>query len=251
MEYTEYKEIYGVPTEIERIDAQALKGAVINAQGIKRKLDPDFGKIYHVEFSHPALGCRDAYADIEFQTPSGQYGHYKSIFDKGTVTLADGRVFDFNTEDENDIKPVTKDGQELKAKSEYRIEVLIEGKEYAIVDRGNQMKEIAVVHWLAEDKKSWGATTNYWNYECNGTKSPNTKAFALHKATDLFMHLEQENNFISRSRLEELATLFKDGLIEDDACTAYEYFTEECDMDEQELEYFGITNPNEGSEEED
>ncbi len=112
MKLKEYRQKYGEPTNNERIDATSLKGAVINVRGLKRKLDPDLGKIYHVEFSHPAIAswCHDAYADIEFQTASGQYGHYKSVFDKGTVTLADGRVFDFNTEDEYDIKPVIRRG---------------------------------------------------------------------------------------------------------------------------------------------
>ena len=114
MTYKEYIEQFGRKDTIEYIDAQALKGAVIYASNNndgrmeKRELDPDSGKIFYVEFSHPSLGgyIRDAYADIEYVTPSGQYGHYKSIYDKGTVTLADGRIFDFNTKDEHDILPV-------------------------------------------------------------------------------------------------------------------------------------------------
>lgn len=41
-------------------------------------------------------------------------------------------------------------------------------------------------------------------------------------------------------RLSELATLFKDGLLQDDEESAYEYFSEECDMTEEEFEYFGL-----------
>ncbi len=112
MTYEEYIEKYGRTENIEHIDAEALNGAIINVGGIVRKMDTTKGKIYYVEFSHPSLApyCREAYADIEFLTASGQYGHYKSIFDKGTVTLADGRVFDFNANDEHDIKPVVKKG---------------------------------------------------------------------------------------------------------------------------------------------
>ena len=45
---------------------------------------------------------------------------------------------------------------------------------------------------------------------------------------------------ISRSRLEELATLFKDGLISDDRESAMEYFNEVCEMTDEEKEFFGI-----------
>lgn len=45
---------------------------------------------------------------------------------------------------------------------------------------------------------------------------------------------------ISRNRLEELATLFKDGLIFDDRESAMEYFNEVCEMTDEEKEWFGI-----------
>ena len=48
-------------------------------------------------------------------------------------------------------------------------------------------------------------------------------------------------NYIHRYRLEELATKFKDGLLEDDSESAMEYFIDECEMEENELEYFGLS----------
>lgn len=50
---------------------------------------------------------------------------------------------------------------------------------------------------------------------------------------------------ITYARMSELATLFKDGLIEDDKDSAIEYFMGECDMDDNELEYFGIEHEEE------
>lgn len=47
-------------------------------------------------------------------------------------------------------------------------------------------------------------------------------------------------NYIPRTRPEELATLFKDGLIEDDKESAMEYFNEVCEMTDEEKEWFGI-----------
>ena len=45
---------------------------------------------------------------------------------------------------------------------------------------------------------------------------------------------------ITYMSMSDLATLFKDGLMDDDEESAKEYFLRECDMDEDELEYFGI-----------
>jgi hypothetical protein len=45
---------------------------------------------------------------------------------------------------------------------------------------------------------------------------------------------------IPYARLSELATNFKDGLIQDNYDSAMEYFHDTCDMDAEECEYFGI-----------
>lgn len=45
---------------------------------------------------------------------------------------------------------------------------------------------------------------------------------------------------IGQSRLEELVTLMKDGLLEDDEEQAYIYFKETCDMDVFEANFFGL-----------
>ena len=54
-------------------------------------------------------------------------------------------------------------------------------------------------------------------------------------------------NYIPRTRLEELATLFKDGHIEDDKAQALIYFDEVCEMTDSEKEFFWIET--EGEEE--
>lgn len=54
------------------------------------------------------------------------------------------------------------------------------------------------------------------------------------------MFLKTNANYIPRPRLEELATLFKDGLIEDDEEQANIYFDEICEMNESEKNFFGI-----------
>lgn len=53
----------------------------------------------------------------------------------------------------------------------------------------------------------------------------------------------------SKKRLEELATKFLWGLIQDDRESAIEYCIEECDMTAQEFRYFGIELTDEEFEE--
>ena len=70
------------------------------------------------------------------------------------------------------------------------------------------------------------------------------KAQALFLALDYF-RMRTETDYIPRCRLEELATQFKDGLIEDDEESAMEYFDEVCEMTESEKEFFGIKTESE------
>lgn len=65
------------------------------------------------------------------------------------------------------------------------------------------------------------------------------KLIALARATEKLFE-KVNDNYISRSRLEELATLFKDGLISDDRESAFEYFNEVCEMTDEEKKFFEI-----------
>lgn len=67
------------------------------------------------------------------------------------------------------------------------------------------------------------------------------KALYLQAALDMF-RAKSEENYIPRYRLEELATKFKDGLLEDDKEEAMIFFDEECELTDSEKEWFGITD---------
>ena len=75
----------------------------------------------------------------------------------------------------------------------------------------------------------------YFTYFQNNLK----KIQYLQSAYDCFMG-KVNADYIPRCRLEELATLFKDGLISDDRESAMEYFDEICEMSEEEKEWFVI-----------
>ena len=115
-------------------------------------------------------------------------------------------------------------------------EVIMTKGNHSLIRRGSRLDEYAVVNGLCNTIKEWNYTVAYFSF---GIYSSLTQAEALGKALDVF-RLYTESRYISRSRLEELATLFKDGLILDDEESAMEYFTEECEMEGNELEFFGI-----------
>ena len=60
------------------------------------------------------------------------------------------------------------------------------------------------------------------------------KALYLQAALDMF-RAKSEENYIPRYRLEELATKFKDGLLEDDKEEAMIFFDEECELTDLSL----------------
>ena len=119
-----------------------------------------------------------------------------------------------------------------------KYEVIMEKKDYALILRGEKLKEYAVVNGLNKEKGDWAWTAAYWAYEYDGSSMVNPAA-ALANAIDYF-RIRTEDNYISRARLEELATLFKDRLIEDDEYEAMIYFDETCEMEDYEKEFFGI-----------
>ena len=79
----------------------------------------------------------------------------------------------------------------------------------------------------------------YFTYFQNNSKNNSKKILYLQSAYDCFMG-KVNADYITRCRLEELATLFKDGLISDDRDSALEYFDECCEMSEEEKSFFGI-----------
>lgn len=125
-----------------------------------------------------------------------------------------------------------------------KYELIMESGEYALILRGNKMKEYAVVNGLNKETGEWCWTCCYYCFYCEGVQAPCTQAKALASCVDYF-RMRTETDYIPRCRLEELATQFKDGLIEDDEEQALIYFDEVCEMTENEKEFFGIETESE------
>ena len=107
---------------------------------------------------------------------------------------------------------------------------------YALILRGERMTQYAVVHGLDKDAGSWDWTCCYYDF---GKFSELTKTEALFKALDYYLMRTNEVH-ISWTRMSEIATLLKDGLIEDDEEEAYRYMADAAELSDTEAEYFGL-----------
>lgn len=86
--------------------------------------------------------------------------------------------------------------------------VICEQGGYAVIDRGKDIKEIALVRGLNKEKGEWDYTCKYYAYEYKGaTCKLRDKACCIALAMDKLCAKTVEN-YISRDRLEELAIGF-------------------------------------------
>lgn len=119
----------------------------------------------------------------------------------------------------------------------YNYEVIFEKGRYALIKRGTERPEYAVVAGLVPEEKrryegsDWDGTVGYFNATVTG----------LSDALDCLRYRTEES-YIPWLRLEELATKFKDGLL-----GAYlepeeyeDFFNGECEMEDYEKDFFGL-----------
>ncbi len=114
---------------------------------------------------------------------------------------------------------------------------LIEAKgQYALILRGESMTQYAVVGGLDKEAGNWDWTCCYYDF---GKFSELTKAEALFKALDYYLMRTNEKH-ISWARMSEIATVLKDGLIEDGEEEAYRYMADVAELSDTEAEYLGL-----------
>lgn len=114
--------------------------------------------------------------------------------------------------------------------------LIAEKDEHALIQRGSRMQQYAVVNGLDKDKGEWNYTCTY--YEA-GKYSKLSEEEALFKALDDFRP-RTDRDYIPHGRLLEIATLLKDGLLEDDADEAYEYMCDTVELSGNEAEALGL-----------
>ncbi len=114
-------------------------------------------------------------------------------------------------------------------------EIIAQKKEYALI-KMESTEEYKIVSDICADG-SWAYTVCSWMYGKYGRE----EYLVLQDALDAF-RARTENTYIPRSRLEELATKFKDGMFSCDLDEEEydEFFDDECDMTDDELDFFGM-----------
>ena len=111
-----------------------------------------------------------------------------------------------------------------------------ESGQYALILRGENMTQYAVVSGLDKKTGGWDWTCCYYDF---GKFSELTRAEALFKALDYYLMRTNEKH-IPWARMSEIATVLKDGLIEDDEGEAYRYMADVAELSDAEAEYFGL-----------
>ena len=121
--------------------------------------------------------------------------------------------------------------------------IILRNGRYALLEMETQY----VVACGFDETQPEGSQWSQGYYYTHWNTSEIVKQRMLSAALDNYRMLT-ETDYIPRYRLEELATQFKDGLIEDDEEQALIYFDEVCEMSDEEKEFFGIKTENEEKE---
>ena len=111
--------------------------------------------------------------------------------------------------------------------------IILRNGRYALLEMETQY----VVACGFDETQSEGSQWSQGYYYSHWNTSEIVKQRMLSAALEYYRTLT-ETDYIPRCRLEELATQFKDVLIEDDEESAMEYFDEVCEMTDSEKEFF-------------
>ena len=121
--------------------------------------------------------------------------------------------------------------------------IILRNGRYALLEMETQY----VVACGFDETQLEGSQWSQGYYYTHWNTSEIVKQRMLSAALEYYRTLT-ETDYIQRCRLEELATQFKDGLIEDDEESAMEYFDEVCEMTKTEKKFFGIETKSEEDE---
>ena len=118
--------------------------------------------------------------------------------------------------------------------------IILRNGRYALLEMETQYVVACGFDETQLEGSQWSQGYYYTHWNTSGI----VKQRMLSAALEYYRALTQ-TDYIPRCRLEELATQFKDGLIEDDEGQALIYFDEVCEMTESEKEFFGIETESE------
>lgn len=120
-----------------------------------------------------------------------------------------------------------------------KYKLIAEKGNYALIQRGNNIQEYAVVNGLNKETGQWDWTCVYYGYCYCDAHLEMSKEMALFKAIDYFLN-KTDDKFISYERISDIARGLVLGLIEDGKQEAYEYMRDVLEMTDEEMEYFNL-----------
>lgn len=118
--------------------------------------------------------------------------------------------------------------------------IILRKGNYALLEAKNDYIVACGFDENKPNNQQWGHGYYYTFWNAN----ENDKHTAFYKAIETY-RMKTEENYISRYRLEELATKLAHNFIQCDEKYAKQVFEEECELLESEMEWFGITESEE------
>lgn len=117
-----------------------------------------------------------------------------------------------------------------------KYKLIAEKGSHALIQRGNNLQQYAVVSGLNKEAGEWDYTCTYYDY---GRYSELSKEMALFKAVDDFIG-RTDGKHISYGRMSMIAGGLIAGLIEAGEWEAYEYMHNILEISDEEAEYFNL-----------
>ena len=105
-----------------------------------------------------------------------------------------------------------------------KFEIILEIGNHALILRGNNLDEYAVVNGLNKENQCWAYTVSYYNF---GKYTEMTQAEALTLSLDCFRK-ETEDEYTTRKELEELLGIFECGNDDVETEDGYDEYISSC-----------------------
>ena len=123
-----------------------------------------------------------------------------------------------------------------------KYEVIITYKNYTVIkyQKGYIGDEYAVARNFDAENFSWDSSGDNYAYSFDAALACLLRRIGSDYVKNRNQLIIESNTGITYDRMCELATRFKDGLIETDEDYAMEFFKDECEMTDNEKEFFGI-----------
>jgi hypothetical protein len=122
----------------------------------------------------------------------------------------------------------------------------VNGNDALVIIEGRYLTDFVVARGYKVDKETGDVSWGHGVYFSADADSREDRLYCLMKATE-YMYSTENSEYITHDRMAEIATRFKDAMIEAwmDEDDAIEYVNEDLDMTETEKEFFELNEEEE------